>query len=247
MDGTTAVLRIDHGPVNAMDIDFLRDIVTALEEASRRSARAVVVTGKEQVFSAGADLKRVLREDASYVRERVSELGKAFLALFRFPVPVVAAVNGHAIAGGCVVASACDYRVLSRPATIGLAELRVGVPYPTAALEIMRFATGGTRLQELVYLAENYGSDDALARHLVDEVVEPDRLMSRAFEIAGRLAAIPAASFRQTKEALRRPVVELIEREAPVRDVEVAELWASADVRASIRRFLDALAGRPSP
>ncbi len=235
------VIRIDHGPVNAMDADFFPALEKAMELAA--DARAAIITGKDGVFSAGADLKGVLRSDDEFVRARVADLSHAFMSVFRFPKPLVAAINGHAIAGGCVVACCADYRVMGTAGTIGLAELRVGVPFPTAALEIVRFAAGGPHLQELVYLGKNYAPEDALARGLVDEVVDAADVMSRSFAVADQLARIPERTFRQTKEALRAPTVERVEREAATRDPEAADTWVSEDGRGAIKSFLDSLRG----
>ena len=131
------VLRLRHGKVNALDVDLLRAITVAMREAPPDAA--VVITGAGNAFSAGVDLKRIVDGGHSYVREFLPLLSAAFMAVFDHPGPVVAAINGHAIAGGCVLAAACDLRLMSR-GTIGLAELSVGVPFPQAAVEILRYA-----------------------------------------------------------------------------------------------------------
>ena len=133
------VLRLRHGKVNALDVDLLRAITVAMREAPPDAA--VVITGAGTAFSAGVDLKRIVDGGHSYVREFLPALSAAFMAVFDHPGPVVAAINGHAIAGGCVLAAACDLRLMSR-GTIGLAELSVGVPFPPAAVEILRYAIG---------------------------------------------------------------------------------------------------------
>ena len=104
-------------------------------------ARAVVITGSGSVFSAGVDLQRIVAGGPSYVREFLPALSDSFMAIFDHPGPVVAAVNGHAIAGGCVIAAACDVRLMAH-GKIGLAELSVSVPFPPVAMEIMRYAVG---------------------------------------------------------------------------------------------------------
>src|SRR5262249_50428352 len=154
--------------------------------------QAVVLTGTGSIFSAGVDLFRLTREGADYVRQLLPLLSRFLRALFGFPRPVVAAVNGHAIAGGCIIALACDARVMAAGGgRIGVPALLVGVPFPTAAVEIVRFAVPPDHLQSLIYTGRTLPVEDALDAGLVDEVVAPDALLTRAEEMAQQLALIP--------------------------------------------------------
>lgn len=239
--GDVEVVRLEHGKVNALDTELLRAIAATFEDLARGDARAVVLTGTGRVFSAGANLLRVLDEGEEFVRASMPVLSEAFLSVFRFPRPVVAAVNGHAIAGGAVFALACDHRIMCG-GTFGLAELRVGVPFPVAAIEIVRSALGARGLDEAVLFGDNVEPAEALARGYVDAVVEPEELMPRALAAAERLMRVPPETFAHTKAALRRPALERIERDAPVSDPEAVRLWASGPVRGAMRRFLEELA-----
>ena len=134
-----AILTLNSGPVNALDLELLSAVPGSL--AAVAGSRAVVLTGSGRSFSAGVDLKRIVHGGPPYVGKFLPALSLALLALFQHPKPVVAAVNGHALAGGCVLAAACDIRLMSG-GTIGLAELAAGVPFPTVPLEIMRHAVG---------------------------------------------------------------------------------------------------------
>ncbi len=129
--GTVHLVRLRHGKVNAMDLELLRAVRDTFAELA--GAGAVVLTGDGRAFSAGVDLRRLLHEGAGYTAEFLPALSAAVRAVFEHPRPVVAAVNGHAIAGGCVLVAACDRRLMSA-GTIGVSELAVGVPFPTAAL-----------------------------------------------------------------------------------------------------------------
>ena len=137
---TVTVLRMEHGKANAVDTDLFTDIGAALDAIEDSSARALVLTGTGSMFSAGVDLFRVLDGGAPYLAEFLPLLSATVRRLFTFPRPIVAAVNGHAIAGGCVLAAACDRRVMNRDkGKIGVTELMVGVPFPADALETLRF------------------------------------------------------------------------------------------------------------
>jgi enoyl-CoA hydratase len=239
IDGDIGVLRLARPPMNAMNLELLQALEGALVEAESSAAKAVILTGDGPAFSAGADLFEVLEQGSEYIDAAGRSLSSCFAALFRFPRPVVAAVNGHAIAGGCILVSASDYRISAAGEhRIGVTELAVGVPFPTWALEIMRFAVPGGTLQELVVLGRTYPPERAVDKGLLDEVVDPDRLMERATEIAERLAAVPAATFELTKRALRAPTEALVAARADRDDDAVRLLWDSDEVRASIRAFL---------
>ena len=142
------VLQMNHGPVNAMDLEFCRAMNHQLKiAASNDDCRAVVLRGNDRVFSAGIDLKRWLREPVDYVQPFLAELERLFQRVFSFPKPIVAMINGPAVAGGCMVAAACDYRWITTTASIGIPELRVGVPLPMLAIEIMRFVARSDAFQ----------------------------------------------------------------------------------------------------
>ena len=145
------IVYLDHPPVNALDREFLQEIATHFQDLAKASPPAVILTAEGSAFSAGADLFRVSEESTDYIENSVSALSAAFGSLFEFPRPLIAAVNGHAIAGGAVITCACDYRLMADGnGRIGVAELKVGVPFPTYALEIIRFGVAPQHLQELL-------------------------------------------------------------------------------------------------
>ena len=243
-EGEIATLVLDHGPVNALDREFLREIAATLREIEAADVGALILTGKDAVFSAGADLVRVLEEGREYVDASVDALAEAFEAAFTFKRPMVAAVNGHAIAGGAVFTCAADYRVMAAgPGVIGLSELRVGVPFPVWAHEIVRHAVGPQHLQEIILLAKNYEPDDALRLGLIDEIADAEALMDRALSAARRMARIPRGSFELMKQLIRRPTIERVRAYAPEHDRIAQELWSSDEVHASIRAFMERLRG----
>lgn len=244
-DGAVATVRMDHGPVNATDLELLEAIVDAFAELETDDEVAsVVLTGNARAFSAGVDLRRILDEGETYTRDFLDALTRALLAPLRLTAPVVAAVTGHAIAGGAVLAAACDLAVLTdEPRTrVGLAELAVGVPFPTAAIEVMRRRLG-PRLGEAVWLADLYAPADALARGFVDEVVPADQVVDRATAIATRLTSAPAGTRRLTHEQLCRDVEDAMAGRASDWDARVADLWCSDAGRGAIAAFVERTLG----
>lgn len=235
-----AVLEVVNPPVNALDGNVLGSFAAALDEIDGSNAIALVVTGRGSAFSAGADLFRVLAESPEYLARSQVRLSESFGRLFMFPRPVIAAVNGHAIAGGCVIACAADHVVAvdTEDVRIGLAELKVGVPFPAWALEIARHRVAPQFLEEALYFGRLYGPGEAMRRGFVNELVSPSALMGRAFEVARRLATIPRETFRLTKEAVRTPVAERARTHGTAHDDEVRDAWASPEVRGAMESFL---------
>lgn len=238
--GPIRVVRMRHGKVNALDLELL----LALREtfAGLREAAAVVLTGHGSSFSAGVDLRRLLDGGEEYTAEFLPALSAACRAVFAHPRPVVAAVNGHAIAGGCILAAACDRRLMSA-GTIGVTELAVGVPFPTVPLEVLRHAVGPAT-SDLVLSTRTMTAAEAATVGLVDRVVAPDELMDSALHEAERLARIPEQTFALTKTQLRREAIGRMDATEPIDRAQLLDTWTSAEARTAIAAFLAELAAR---
>jgi enoyl-CoA hydratase/carnithine racemase len=233
-----AVLEMAHGRANAFDLAFLRALRAGVRDAAG-SARAIVLTASGSIFGAGVDLRRIQELDRAGMSEFLRELSDMFAELFAAPLPVVAAVNGHAIAGGAILAFACDHRILARDAgSIGVPELRVGVPFPIVPLEIVRYALGHDRAQRAVLGGLMVGAEDAVAAGMADEVVDRDRLRDRGLEVAAAMSSGPAASYARAKADLRRPVIERWTRERPAHDAQTLDGWDAPESRAAIRDYV---------
>jgi enoyl-CoA hydratase len=242
--GDIAVLRLAHGKASALDRELLERLPAALHEAADQGARAVVLTGTGTIFSAGVDLFRVLDGGAAYVESFLPALDHALERLLTFPLPTVAAVNGHAIAGGCILALACDRRLAARgPGRLGVPELLVGVPFPAFPLEILREAVPAARLTEVAYGGATYLPEEALERGLVQEIVAPQELLDRAVALAESLAALAPAAFALTKRQLAAPLLARIAAARP-HDAEVRRVWMAAETHDRIRDYLARTVGK---
>jgi enoyl-CoA hydratase len=244
-DGEVAVLRLAHGPVNAMDLELCEAAAGQLRGLAADPARAVVLTGTGRAFSAGVDLHRYLGQGPPYVERFLPALAELFRAAFELTKPVVAALNGHAIAGGCVLAACADVRFMADGnGRIGVPELKVGVPFPRVALEVLRHAVGEVAARRLVLGADTHAPAEARAIGLVDEVVPAGELLDRAVTAARALATdIPADSFALTKAQLRRDARERIERGADEAE-PVAELWSRRAGDGWTADYLKSVTGR---
>ncbi|MBI3837740.1 MAG: enoyl-CoA hydratase/isomerase family protein [Planctomycetia bacterium] len=238
--GVVTVLRMARGKGNALNIEFITALIDALDQLERSATRAVVITGQNNVFGAGVDLPAILAGGPQYVRQFLPLMVRAFERLVPFPKPLVAAVNGHAIAGGAIIMLACDARLLARgSARIGLSEIQVGVLYPAWALEIARFTTPPEHFSTLICTGRTWQPEEALARGLVDELVDADKLLDRACQVAGEMAAVPTAKFTATKLAVRSPMIESARRQAALTDAAVVDDWCSSETLGNIAAFAE--------
>lgn len=238
---TVRVLTLSSGRVNALDVEFLRELTDAVGESRRSGGGALVITGAGRVFSAGVDLNRVVDGGADYTDRLIPALADAFEAVFCYPGPTVAAINGAAIAGGCVLACACDRRLIAPEAQIGASEVRVGVPFPVAALEVMRYACGG-HAEGALLGGRTYRGADAVACGLAHRVVDDD-LLGAAVAEAADLGGIPAEAYRHTKGQLRAPTLARM-RAAGETDAEVRGLWGADETRRRIAGYVESLRRR---
>jgi enoyl-CoA hydratase/carnithine racemase len=238
---TVQVLTLSSGRVNALDVELLEELTLAVSDMARAGAGALVVTGAGRVFSAGVDLNRVVQGGAGYTDGLIPALSDAFEAMFIYPGPTVAAINGAAIAGGCVLACACDRRLIGPEAQIGASEVRVGVPFPAAALEIMRYACG-RHADDVLLGGRTYRGPEAVAAGLAHRVVADD-LLEAAVAEASDLGGIPMDAYRHTKTQLRGPALARM-REGSLVDSEVRRLWGADETQQRIAAYVESLRRR---
>jgi enoyl-CoA hydratase len=233
-DGVALVLMAD-GKANAMSLEFCQALTARFKELS--SAPAVVLAGTGRIFSAGVDLIRLLDGGVPYIREFLPALSAMFAAVFSHPRPVVSAINGHAIAGGCVLACAADKRLMAREAgRIGAAELLVGVAFPSIAMEIMRHAMAPQYFEDAILSGTTYAPAEALGLGLVHEIVDPPALIERAIAAAKARAALSPSAFVLTKRQIRASALQPPNREDI--DAAVTEIWTAPETLDRIRDYV---------
>ena len=230
-----ALLRLADGKANAMSLDFCEALTARF--AALSSARAVVLTGTGTIFSAGVDLVRLLEGGAPYIRKFLPTLSTMLVTVFSHPAPVIAAINGHAIAGGCVLACAADRRVMAgNGGRIGVTELLVGVPFPPAAIEIMRCATAPQFFAEAIFGGATYSPIEAVGRGWVHDLVESEGLLDRALEAANALAALPAKAFALSKRQTREPALERMQNREV--DAAIEQIWTAPETLQRVRDYV---------
>ena len=239
------VVTLQRPPVNAMDLALLEELkglFTALADSS--SARAVVLTGQGPTFCAGLDVKVVPQYGKAEQLRLLEVLNEIILAVYGCSLPVVGAINGHAIAGGLVLALCCDWRIVAvtdtpasgAEAQVSLAEVKVAIPYPVAAMEVVRSELSGQIARRLVLSGENLGLSEALSGGIFDESAPGDRLMETALAKAARYAELPRAAFSTIKRQLKEPTLSAIVSALHEGREPLREHWISEETIASTRR-----------
>ena len=211
--GRVAIVTLRRPPANTMNLELTEEIA-ALFQALRQdeAVRSVVLTGTGKSFCAGVDLKAVPAYDETDQRRMVRAMNGAFYGIYSCAVPVVAAINGHAIAGGLVLALCCDWRIaVNTPFLVGLTEVRVGVPYPVAAMEVVRQELRPEVARRLVLFGQNVASAIAVEAGVFDETVSAEVLLERALAKADEFAALPRTAFARSKRDLRGKAYATIE------------------------------------
>ena len=238
-----AVLTMRHGKVNALDTALCQALCGALDQAADR-AQAVVLTGTGTVFSARVDLHRVLAGQDEYLTGFLPELRRAFTRLATFELPLVAAVNGHAIAGGYILAAAADWILMAEgTGRAGVTELVVGVPFPAIALELLRMRTGDAPARPLITGAATFQAGSALD-------APPDRRSRRRRGPGQPLASHrpaargPGPAFRLTKRQLRLlPLARA--QDLAVLDADVDAAWQAPPALDRIQSYVASLKSPP--
>ncbi|MEO7133894.1 MAG: enoyl-CoA hydratase/isomerase family protein [Vicinamibacterales bacterium] len=233
------ILKLAHGKVSAMDLELGEALIAEFKDAADPSVKAVILTGTGSSFSAGVDLFRLIKDGPEYARRFVPVLDELLLATLTCPKPVVAAINGHAIAGGCILAAACDHRIMIEGnGRIGIPELVVGVPFPALPWQIIAARVADGHLRDLVFSGRSVQIDEAKAMGLIDEKCPSGMLLNRATEVAQKLASISAGAFALTKEALYSPILERVRQLADL-NARVTDAWLQPHTYENIRAYLD--------
>lgn len=231
VDGGVRILTLNRPPANAIDVELLGDLASAVEAAERNThVRAVVVTGNGRFLSGGLDLKAMAAGQA----KAMAGFGGAD-GIFRLWVlgkPTVAMVNGHAVAGGCILALACDFRVAAAGSyKIGLNETAIGLAFPTGAFEISRLALPARSARGVLLEADLYGPDEARAVGLVDDVVPAGELERVCLERARRLARYAPEAYAANKAAWQRAAVDRVRNEPEDVRQMIVRAWSSEEAQ----------------
>ncbi|UQX89911.1 enoyl-CoA hydratase-related protein [Jatrophihabitans telluris] len=203
VDGAVATIRVDRPPVNALNVELQDGLRAAAAECTARDdIRAVVLYGGEKVFVAGADVKEFHVMSAQDMQRRGAALTDSLDAIAQIPKPVIAAVTGYALGGGCELALTADFRISADTAKWGQPEILLGLIPGAGGTQRLPRLIGPAKAKDLIYTGRFVDAAEALAIGLVDAVVEADQVYPTALAMARKFAAGPALALRAAKAAI---------------------------------------------
>jgi enoyl-CoA hydratase/carnithine racemase len=233
-------LRLDRPPMNALDIATQDRLKELAEEATRREdVRAVVIYGGEKVFAAGADIKEMQVMDHTAMVLRARALQDAFTAVARIPKPVVAAVTGYALGGGCELALCADFRIAGENAKLGQPEILLGLIPGAGGTQRLARLVGPSKAKDLIFTGRMVKADEAERIGLVDRVVPAAEVYTQAHAWAAQLAQGPAMALRAAKESIDTGLETDIDTGLAVERNWFAGLFATEDRERGMRSFVE--------
>ncbi|MCH6485226.1 enoyl-CoA hydratase/isomerase family protein [Pseudoxanthomonas sp. LH2527] len=246
--GDIREIRLARPPVNALNTELCRALIDALNTALDQGVRGIVLAGNPKIFSAGMDVPYLLSlgDDRHALLDAWQAFFGAARSLAESRVPVVAAITGHAPAGGCVLALCCDYRVMARspdparPFALGLNETQVGLVVPEGIQRLMRRVVGAYRAERLLVAGEMVPAERALEIGLVDELVDQTDVTARAVAWLQQLLRLPHTPMLQTRTLARRDLVEALEP-ALIQLERFVDAWHAPDTQVALRALVDKL------
>ncbi|MQS09173.1 enoyl-CoA hydratase/isomerase family protein [Streptomyces alkaliphilus] len=233
-------LRLDRPPMNALDIGIQDRLRAFAEEiTTREDIRAVVVRGSEKVFAAGADIKEMRGMDHRAMVNRSRGLQDAFTAVARIPKPVIAAVTGYALGGGCELALCADLRVAADTAKLGQPEILLGLVPGAGGTQRLPRLIGPSRAKDLIFTGRMVDAEEALRIGLVDRVVPAAEVMAEADALARKLADGPAIALRAAKESIDAGLEVDIDSGLALERAWFSALFATEDREIGMRSFVE--------
>jgi enoyl-CoA hydratase/carnithine racemase len=228
-----ATLTLTRGKVNAMNEEMVDHLLGTFHRLSADTdTRALILTGQGSFFSFGLDVPELYDYSPADFTRFLTKFTDLYLRLFEFPKPLIAAINGHAVAGGLMLAIACDYRVMTTgKAKISLNEITFGAAVFAGSLEILKSVTGHRNAEIIALGGKMYSAEEGKALGLTDEVCAPDAVLPRAQTVATELAARDVVAYAAVKKLLRGSVVEQIRRTEADSIRRFVEIWYSPSTR----------------
>lgn len=243
--GELAILRLKREHGNAINADMVEDLTDACRHVDSSAAiRGVLLAASGKLFSPGLDLQELIELDRPQMERFLVRFNECVLALYSLAKPMVAAVHGHAVAGGCVLALMADWRVLREGALIGLNEVRVGLPLPYGVAQIVQAAVAPSRVEEVALFGGNFSDERAVAAGLAHELHGAEGFEEHCMGRLRELAEKGSQATAPTKRYLRSSVIERIRAAGTRHDAEFLDAWFSSETQQRVRGIVAGLRSR---
>ncbi len=240
VEGGIGTIRLDRPPMNALNAQVQEELRAAAAEVGERAdVAAVVLYGGEKVFAAGADVKEMAAMAYADMVDRSGALQSSFTAVARIPKPVVAAVTGYALGGGCELALCADFRVCAEDAKLGQPEILLGVIPGAGGTQRLPRLVGPARAKDIIFSGRFVDAEEALRIGLVDRVVAPEQVYAEARAMAGRFVGGPAYALRAAKEAVDRGLESDLDTGLEVERLQFTGLFGTEDRRIGMTSFVE--------
>jgi enoyl-CoA hydratase/carnithine racemase len=229
-----AILRLKNGVTNPINLEFVNEISGSISELKRDSSvHSIVITGaNDKFFSIGFDLPTLYKLNDKDVKKFYQAYNRLCLDLYAYPKPTVAALTGHAIAGGCILALCCDYRVIaSGKKLMGLNEIKLGLPVPYPGDMILKQIIGTRYAQMIMEMGDFYGPDQLMQMGVVNQVVKQKGVLEKSIEQAKLLGDYHAPAFKMIKKNRVDPVVNGIKEDLEEKENYFLKYWFSDETR----------------
>jgi len=245
VDGGIGTIRLDRPPMNALNVAVQEELRAAAHEATTNAdVRAVVIYGGPKVFAAGADIKEMAAMSYTDMVDRSAALSSAFTAVAKIPKPVVAAVTGYALGGGCELSLCADYRVAADTARLGQPEILLGVIPGAGGTQRLARLVGPSKAKDLCFTGRFVGAEEALRIGLVDQVVPAEEVYDAARAWAGQFVTGAAYALRAAKEAIDAGLSVDLETGLQIERQQFAALFATEDRSIGMQSFIESGPGK---
>ncbi len=234
-----AIVTLCKGKVHELSepaVDQLHDAFRQLKKDE--TVRGVVLTGTDKFFSFGLDIPGFLSYQKTMFAQFLIKFTDLYRYMFIYPKPIIAAINGHAIAGGCMLANTCDLRVMvTGKSKISLNEITFGSSVFAGAAAMLKYLIGGRNAEKMLLTGKMFSAEEAAEMGLIDKIVREDELMDAAIAEAKKLGAFEQAAYTHIKRLLRGPVVRLMEQREEMAISEFNDIWYSANTWKKIQEI----------
>jgi 3,2-trans-enoyl-CoA isomerase len=238
VDGNIATVVLSRGKVNALTEEVIEELKSTFQElAANPIVKVVIVIGSGKFFSFGFDIPHFMDHSKEQFTRYLTKFTDFYTDLFVFPKAVIAALNGHTIAGGCMIATACDYRIMvTGKARISLNEITFGSSVFAGAVEMLKACVGHRNAESVLYSGAMYSAEQALDLGLIHQIASEQDLLPLAARVAEDFASRDSRAFQSIKQLLREPIAEEMKERERDSILEFVNIWYSPETRTQIEQ-----------